>query len=226
MKINADFSKRIVVHGADLEWQDSPMAGVKRRMLDRIGDEVARATTLVSYAPNSHFSPHVHSGGEEFLVLEGTFQDEHGDFPAGSYVRNPPTSKHTPGSQQGCVIFVKLWQFEPGDRTAIVTHIDKVGPIEDPKRPGVQVTPLYQDARERVRVERWSPHHKVAVDAAEGAEVFVIEGTFSESGDTLKRHSWLRVPIGGTLQAEAGAAGALVWIKTAHLRFAQPPALS
>jgi hypothetical protein len=61
-------------------------------MLDRIGDEVARATSIVRYAPASHFSPHVHDGGEEFLVLEGTFQDEHGDYPVGSYVRNPPTS--------------------------------------------------------------------------------------------------------------------------------------
>jgi len=94
-----------------------PMWGLN--MLDRIGDEVARATTIVRYAPNSHFSSHVHSGGEEFIVLEGVFQDEHGDFPAGSYVRNPPTSSHTPGSEPGCVIFVKLWQYDLDDRTPV-----------------------------------------------------------------------------------------------------------
>ena len=90
MNLNADFTKRVVVHAASLDWKASPMPGVERRMLDRIGDEVARATSIVRYAPESHFSPHVHGGGEEFLVLEGVFQDEHGDFPAGYYVRNPP----------------------------------------------------------------------------------------------------------------------------------------
>jgi anti-sigma factor ChrR (cupin superfamily) len=92
------FNQRVSVHAAKIPWKPSPMQGVERRMLDRLGDEVARATTIVRYAPDSHFSPHVHTGGEEFLVLDGVFQDEHGDFPAGSYIRNPPGSRHTPGS--------------------------------------------------------------------------------------------------------------------------------
>lgn len=91
-------------------------------MLDRIGDEKARATSMVFYASQSQFSAHTHDGGEGFLVLEGGFQDEHGDFPAGSYVRHPPTSSHTLGSENRCVILVKLWQFEPGDRTHL--HIE------------------------------------------------------------------------------------------------------
>src|SRR5438552_8882181 len=107
MDLNADFSKRAVVHAAEIPWKASPIAGVDRRMLDRIGDEVARATSIVRYAPNSKFSPHVHTGGEEFVVLEGVFQDEHGDFPAGSYIRNPPESSQAPGSIPGCTIFVK-----------------------------------------------------------------------------------------------------------------------
>jgi len=89
MRINADFSKRVVIDTAAMEWEDSPMAGVQRRKLDRIGEEVARATSLVKYDPESYFSAHTHSGGEEFLVLDGVFSDEHGDYPAGTYVRNP-----------------------------------------------------------------------------------------------------------------------------------------
>src|SRR5215470_3041079 len=103
MQINSNFEERVAVHAAAIPWKPSPMPGVERRMLDRLGDEVARATTIVRYAPNSHFSPHVHTGGEEFFVLEGVFQDEHGDFPAGSYIRNPPQSRHTPGSAPGCI---------------------------------------------------------------------------------------------------------------------------
>ena len=132
MELNADFSKRVAVHAARLGWTASPMPGVERRMLDRIGDEVARATSIVRYAPNSHFSPHVHDEGEEFLVLEGVFQDEHGDFPAGSYIRNPPQSRHTPGSKTGCVLFVKLRQFDPADRTHVKSATNKVPMVRSP----------------------------------------------------------------------------------------------
>ena len=111
MELNSDFSKRVLIHSDEIDWIPSPMPGVDRRMLDRIGDEVARATSIVRYAPGSHFSSHTHTGGEEFIVLEGVFQDEHGNFPVGSYVRNPPTSSHTPGSEPGCTIFVKLCKF-------------------------------------------------------------------------------------------------------------------
>src|SRR6201993_3091070 len=117
MNLNSDFAARAAVHAGRLDWTPSPIPGVDRRMLDRIGDEVARATSIVRYAPHSRFPSHTHGGGEEFLVLDGVFQDEHGDYPAGTYVRNPPTSSHTPGSQPGCTIFVKLWQFDPSDRT-------------------------------------------------------------------------------------------------------------
>ena len=104
MKPLANFDQRVVIHSESMEWIKSPMPGVERRMLDRVGDEVARATSIVRYAPGSEFSPHVHTGGEEFIVLDGVFQDEHGDFPTGSYIRNPPKSKHKPGSEKGCVI--------------------------------------------------------------------------------------------------------------------------
>lgn len=107
MNVNADFSLRVAVHTADVPWIPSPMPGVDRRMLDRIGGEVARATSVVRYAPHSRFSAHVHTGGEEYLVLEGVFQDEHGDFPVGTYVRNPPGSHHTPRSDDGARLWVK-----------------------------------------------------------------------------------------------------------------------
>lgn len=223
MELNADFSKRVSMHAEKIEWQDSPIKGVSRRMLDRIGDEVARATTIVRYDPDSKFSAHVHTGGEEFIVLDGVFQDEHGDFPAGFYVRNPPQSKHTPGSEQGCTIMVKLWQFDPQDRTHIRIDMNKIGSVADPDRPGVSVTPLFKDHREDVRLEHWAPGANVTVEADGGAELFVLDGSFEESGETFSRHSWLRVPAGGTAGAKAGPEGTRVWIKTGGLRFVEPP---
>lgn len=120
MRINDDLTRPVVVEANRLEWVPSPAAGVDRRMLFRIGEEVERATSIVRYTPGSAFPRHTHNGGEEILVLEGTFQDEHGDYPAGSYFRNPPGTSHVPAAKDGCVIFVRLWQYRAGDDQQIV----------------------------------------------------------------------------------------------------------
>lgn len=224
MQLHADFSKRVVVHSDELDWKASPMAGVDRRMLDRIGDEVARATTIVRYAPQSKFSAHVHTGGEEFIVLDGVFQDEHGDFPVGSYVRNPPTTSHTPGSDEGCVIFVKLWQFEPDDRTQIMINMNKTEPVLSAERDGVSIVPLYRDKRETVRMETWAKGTRIEMDLPEGGEFLVLDGSFKDGDDTLRKHSWLRVPEGGQLSAIAEMENTKVWMKLHHIPFAKPPA--
>ena len=216
MQRNDDFEKRAVVHSADEPWIASPMAGVDRRMLDRIGDEVARATSIVRYAPGSSFSSHVHTGGEEFFVLDGVFQDEHGDFPAGSYIRNPPESSHTPRSEPGCTIFVKLWQFDLADRTHIRTDTNKMRFVA--ARPGVEVMPLFSDGHEDVVLERWDAGVTILLEAPSGIEVLVLDGGFEQGGDTMKRGSWLRLPKGSLSQAKVGPKGARVWIKRDHLR--------
>ena len=223
MDLNSDFSKRAVVHTSQTPWVASPMPGVDRRMLDRIGDEVARATTIVRYAPDSHFSAHTHTGGEEFIVLEGVFQDEHGDFPVGTYVRNPPTTSHTPGSEKGCTIFVKLWQFDMEDRTAVTVDMNSVELLPDASRGGVSSAVLFHDDREEVRVEAWDADVQVELDVPNGAEFLVLEGSVDEGGDQLNKHDWLRLPMGATLNAKAGPKGARVWMKLGHLPFAIKP---
>ena len=218
LEINADFSQRSLLHTAQIEWQNSPMKGVRRRILDRVGNEVARATSIVSYDPGSHFSPHVHTGGEEFIVLEGVFQDEHGDYPVGTYIRNPPESKHTPGSDDGCIIFVKLWQFDLQDRQSVTANMNQV-PLGEDDRSGVKSHTLFEDARETVRLEHWAPGAQVSIDTSGGAELLVLHGGFTESADTLEQLTWMRVPVKGSFEATAGSDGAKVWIKTGHLRF-------
>jgi hypothetical protein len=217
MKLNADFSRRAVVHAARLAWVPSPMAGVDRRMLDRIGEEVARATSIVRYGPGSRFSPHTHGGGEEFLVLEGVFQDEHGEFPAGSYIRNPPTSHHTPGSVPGCILFVKLWQFDPADRMQVRIDTGTMAFRPAAGRPGVELIALFCDSREEVRLEGWAPDAVIMLAVPGGVEVLVVDGDFDEGGERFEPQSWLRLPVGSTLQAKAGPEGCKVWVKTGHL---------
>jgi anti-sigma factor ChrR (cupin superfamily) len=217
MDLNANFDERVSVHAARMPWKASPMPGVERRMLDRLGDEVARATTIVRYAPDSHFSSHVHVGGEEFFVLDGVFQDEHGDFPAGSYIRNPPESRHTPGSARGCTIFVKLWQFDLADRTHVRINTNTMAFVSDPGRPGVEVMSLFRDASEDVRLERWAPGSTIALDEAGGLEILVLGGSFMERDEVFEEQSWLRIPSHGRTKVYTGEQGTRVWIKRGHL---------
>ncbi len=69
MELNAKFDQRVTVSPDQYQWVDSPQPGVERMMLDRIGDEVARATSIVRYAPNSQFPAHSHTAREESLAL-------------------------------------------------------------------------------------------------------------------------------------------------------------
>ncbi|MEP2921429.1 MAG: cupin domain-containing protein [Sulfitobacter sp.] len=222
MELNADFKERVVVHSEKVEWLASPMPGVDRRMLDRIGGEVARATTIVRYAPDSEFSAHTHTGGEEFIVLDGVFQDEHGDFPEGTYVRNPPTTSHTPGSDEGCTIFVKLWQFDMDDRTQFRKNMaEELGSPTN----GVATAELHRDDQEVVTYHHVDAGAVLANSDAGGIEMLVISGSVTEGGDTLGEGAWLRLPEGQPLNATAGADGAKLWIKTGHLAHAKPPAV-
>ncbi len=221
MKVNADFERRAVVHAAASAWVPSPVAGVDRLMLDRVGGERARATTIVRFAPNSRFAPHLHGGGEEYLVLEGVFEDEEGTFPEGRYVRNPPGSRHTPGSRPGCVIFVKLWQFDPRDRRHLVRDTEGLALTPVERRPGVRAALLHEDARETVRIEIWEPGARISHRPEGGLELLCLDGGFAEGGENFSRWSWLRLPVGHPLSATAGPHGCRLWVKEGHLRFVE-----
>jgi hypothetical protein len=99
-------------------------------------------------------------------VLDGVFQDEHGDYPAGSYVRNAPGTSHAPCSDVGCVILVKLWQFDPNDRHSLALRADELGAQHS------SLVSLFRDAREEVRIELWSANAPLAhLDAKRGLEL-------------------------------------------------------
>ncbi len=215
MNLNADFTARAAIHAARLPWVPSPTPGVERRMLDRVGGEVARATSIVRYAPGSQFPPHTHGGGEEILVLDGVFSDETGDFPAGTYLRNPPGSRHRPGSAPGCTLLVKLWQMDPGDRATV--RCDWACAPPERLAAGVESTLLFGNDEESVRVERWAPGAVVDRAAPGGLELLVLEGGFDSLGEPFEPLSWLRRPDGDRLCARAGAAGCRVWLKSGHL---------
>ena len=217
MKLNADFTRPAEVHEADQAWQSSPMPGVYRKPLDRIGHHLARATSIVRYDPQSVFSSHVHGGGEEFLVLDGVFQDENGDYPKGTYVRNPPQTQHSPRSEAGCTIFVKLWQCRADDKQHVV--IDARGGMSPRFEDGdnMFIMPLYTDDEERVTLQTWRPETEIRLDALNGIELLVLSGLFTYQGREFSANSWLRLPPGKDFFARTSEHTTQVWVKQHHL---------
>lgn len=218
MKLNANFEQRVVIRREDYKWVNSPMPGVERMMLDRIGDEVARATTIVRYAPNSEFSGHSHDGGEEFFVLDGVFSDEHRDYPKGSYARNPVGTAHTPKvGAEGCTILVKLYQFADGDTEQ--KHINTSsaewhqGLVD-----GLSVMPLHEFEGEHVALVKWAPNIQFKFHKHWGGEeIFVLEGTFYDEHGVYPKGSWLRSPHLSAHTPYTKEDGALIFVKIGHL---------
>lgn len=216
MRLNADFSQRVVIRPEDYDWRPSPSGGVERMMLDRIGDEVARATTIVRFQPNSQFDAHTHDGGEEYLVLEGTFSDENGDYPAGTYVRNPIGTTHRPSIGEGCTILVKLHQFDRNDTEAKVIDTRNT-PFQPGSAPGLTVLPLHSAEGENVALVRWAPGTRFTDHAHWGGEeIFVIEGTFQDELGDYPAGTWIRSPH-MSRHAPWSDMGCLIYVKTGHL---------
>ena len=216
MLLNTDISRRVVIDTEEMPWMDSPLPGVARRMLERDGEEVARATSIVRYAPGSAFAEHSHGLGEEFLVLEGVFSDEHGDYPAGTYVRNPPGSSHRPHSRGGCTLFVKLRQMDPEESRFV--RIDTAGaPWAPGGGQGHLVMPLHDTERETVTLVKLElgtrlprRHHPA------GQEIWVLEGVLEDDEGVYPKGTWLRNPPGSS-HAPRSRAGCIFYSKTGHL---------
>ncbi|MBT5187554.1 MAG: cupin [Kordiimonadaceae bacterium] len=218
MNLNADFTQNVVIRPEDYKWVNSPMPGVERMMLDRIGDEVARATTIVKFAPNSEFSPHDHDGGEEFFVLEGVFSDEHADYPAGSYIRNPIGTFHTPRiGDEGATIFVKLFQFEADDQRQFSINTT-TAQWRQGLVPGLAVMPLHEYGTEHAALVKWAPHTMFQPHKHWGGEeIFVLEGTFYDEHGVYPKGTWIRSAHLSEHHPYTKEDGALIFVKTGHL---------
>jgi anti-sigma factor ChrR (cupin superfamily) len=217
MDLNSDFDRRVVLFAGDAAWSASPLPGVERRLLDRVGGEIARATSIVRYAPGSRFERHVHGGGEEILVLDGVFCDEHGEYPAGTYLRNPPGTAHTPFSREGCTLFVKLWQFVPGDAEPV--RVDTASAAWYPGLvPGLSVLPLHEHEGVGTALVRWAPDTRFNAHTHPGGEeILVLEGRFRDEHGEYPAGSWLRSPRWSRHTPYTEAEGAIIYVKVGHL---------
>ncbi|HET7765116.1 MAG TPA: cupin domain-containing protein [Burkholderiales bacterium] len=212
MRLHADRTERVVIDTRTAAWAASPEPNVHRIMLDRDGDEIARATSIVRYAPGARFKEHVHGQGEEILVLDGEFRDEHGVYPAGTYLRNPWGTRHSPFSPQGCLLFVKLRQIPADDRQSVVVEAAVARSALEAER-GVCEVVLHATGSERVSLVRWPPGHADARhDHPYGEEILVLEGDLADEHGRYRAGAWLRQPA-GSAHVPFTRDGCLMWVK-------------
>ena len=217
-RIRASFDQRAVVQPGDEAWVASPTPGVERKLLDRIGDEVARATSIVRFAPNAVFPRHVHGGGEEFLVLEGLFSDDEGHYPAGTYVRNPIGSSHAPrAGKDGATLLVKLYQFAAHDKERVVIDTTRAAWQPGSAR-GLSVLPLHEFGTEHVALVRWAPNTRFHRHSHWGGEeILVLDGVFRDEHGAYAAGAWTRSPHLSTHTPYTDAIGATIYVKVGHL---------
>ncbi len=216
MKLNTDFSKRICVDHNVLPWVASPTPGVIRRLLEREGDEVARATSVVRYAPGSRFPRHEHALGEELFVLDGVFSDESGSHRAGTYLKNPPGSAHAPWTDVGCTLFVKLRHLHPDDQERV--RIDSAAaPWQPGLVDGLQVLLLSSFEATHTALVRWAPGTTFHAHRHQGGEeIFVVHGVFEDEHGRYPTGTWMRSPH-LSLHTPFSTDGCTILVKTGHL---------
>lgn len=211
MLVNADFTRPAVVAFEDYRWVTSPQTGVDRVMLDRAGAEKARATSIVRYAPGSTFPAHHHPGGEEILVLSGTFVDNDGGYRAGWYLRNPPGSTHAPSSPEGAVIFVKLCQMHEHDQSTV--RLNTNDPAHWHSGPAGPVCPLYRSEHEEICLLRLASEGRILSGGSAPHEVLVVAGEVVLAERRYAAGSWLRFPSKPPEQFHAGKEGATLYLR-------------
>jgi anti-sigma factor ChrR (cupin superfamily) len=215
--LNGDLSRRICVDTAAMDWTASPSGSVLRKRVHRVGPaESGQVTSVVRYEPDSEFPPHDHPEGEEILVLEGVFSDEHGDWPAGTYLLNPEGFRHAPFSREGCLLFVKLRQYPGLDRLQLQLQT-RDSDWQQTGKAGRHAKSLYRQAgfEDHMRLERWDAGATPGIlDWSEGVELFVIDGEFSDADGNYAAGSWLRLPPGSRQEVHTGT-GCELYIKEA-----------
>jgi len=188
-----NFSDAVCLLQSDRQWVTSPADGVSRIHLERESLESGHTTSFVRFEPGSSFPAHLHPQGEEIYVMEGLFSDENGDYPAGTYIRNPPGSSHQPFTETGCTLFVKLDQFQTDDKLHVV-----IRPNEQDWHDGIgglKVTSLHSFNNESTALVWW-PENEVFQQHSHfgGEEIVVIKGTFIDEHGEYPEGSWIRSP--------------------------------
>lgn len=188
---NLDFSVNLNINTSNIDWIESPSKMVLRKPLEREAAESGHVTSVVKYLAGASFSAHSHPLGEEIFVLEGVFSDENGDYPAGSYLRNPPGSSHSPFSKDGCLLFVKLNQFSKSDQEPVCIDTNKTAWRQG--HGNLEVMPLHTFETSSTALVKWPKNEKFLPHKHFGGEeILVLKGTFKDEHGEHPKGTWIR----------------------------------
>ncbi len=216
MLIHADFSQAVIIKPEDYHWVKSPHGEVDRVMLDRIGDEIARATSLVKYAPHTTFPEHRHPHGEEILVLSGVFtENQNLHYSAGWYLRSPHQSVHQPSSEEGTLIFVKLMQIPTSETQTL--RINTNDPAQWQEIGSRLICTLVDASYEHTYLEKLKPQQLFTEEAEGGIEILITQGQLVDKEIVYEAGTWIRLPPKTHAHFQAGLSGASLYVKTGHL---------
>jgi anti-sigma factor ChrR (cupin superfamily) len=191
--LNMNFEQQVIIDTNRMQWQESPAKGVWRKPLARAEKERGHATSVVKYDAGSQFSEHAHPKGEEIFVLEGVFSDQTGDYPKGTYIRNPEGFSHSPFSKDCCVLFVKLYQFQADDSEQVRIDTKQTPWLQG--QGNLQVMPLHSFGTESTALVFWPAGEKfVPHTHMGGEEIFVLQGEFIDEHGRYPAGTWIRSP--------------------------------
>jgi anti-sigma factor ChrR (cupin superfamily) len=208
---NIDLSKKVFIHTAKEIFTKSSEDVKLVIPLEREGSATGRTTLIVEYVAGEVFQSHTYPLGVEIFVLEGTFSDENGDHPAGTYIRNPAGTSHKSFSKKGCKLFVKLNQMSRSDQEQVVINTNKTD--WHPGYGRLRVMPL----AENTALVKW-PMGANFVNHSHfgGEEILVLKGEFIDEHGRYPKGTWIRSPHLSThnpyVEEET-----IIFVKTGHL---------
>ena len=216
MRFNDDISLRAVLHSSELPWVDSSQPGIQSKLLEDRADEASRLTAIVRHGAKTRPETHTHPLGQEILVLDGVYEDDAGNYGAGTYIRNPPGSSHTACSSAGCTLFVKNNYLAPEDNQRTIVDTRNADWFEGLVT-GLTVLPLAEFGTRHAALVRWAPKTKFNPHRHYGGEeILVLEGVFEDEFGRYPAGTWMRSPH-MSAHHPFSVDGCLILVMTGHL---------
>ena len=219
--VNADPNKVAVVDTNQLAWEPTEHPGVSRKVLEFVSDpRKGRETSLLRFAPGAKLPTETLVDRMDVFVLEGKYEDGHGEYGPHTFLRNQPGYTHTPASKDGCVLYVK-WRvpIRPGGGPRLVVDSKTAQWMAFPHR-GADVLHLYPNADgiETGRIGNVHPNRKIpSHDHSIGEETFVLRGCMKDEYTAYHAGTWFRMPCGVPHAPYTEADGALMLIREGDL---------
>lgn len=183
-----------------MPWEPTEWQAISRKVLELVNDpKKGRETSLLKFEPGAKIPTHVLKHRLDVFVLEGAYEDDHGEYGPHTFIRNPPGLRHTPASKGGCVIYAK-WRvpIRPNAGERIVIDAKTAQWLDFPHR-GANVLHLYPNADgiETGRIGNVHPNRKIpSHDHSIGEETFVLKGCLKDEYTAYTPGIWFRMPCG------------------------------